>query len=210
MNNLMRILGLVLLMATSQTSPAIAQEQTLLPAYYSVTHVAVNDVLNVREGPGASFPVISTFQPNSRDIEVVGLSDDQKWALVAMPENHGWVSLRFLNRQAGQNSTDLPRPISCFGTEPFWNLQLDKAGAKFGQFGTEQQSLETKWHDKAAGMGPYTYGALLQGRDVEIHAVIERTICSDGMSDRLYGLSISAFYTGVLETELYTGCCVLQ
>ncbi len=203
------LLNFLLVFGTVFTTQACA-EDNLLPAFYSVTRVSADDVLNVREEPSASSPIIFSFEPNSRNIEVVSLSDGGKWGLVSIPEAHGWISMHYLDRQLGQSNTNLPRPMVCFGSEPSWFLKLGDQHSEFSQIYGNTMLLENKWEDTAVGMGSYIYGVLLQGEETQIHASIERSVCSDGMSDSLYGLTINAFHSDISGTQLYRGCCSLR
>ena len=59
---------LVALFVLICASAATAQD---FPALYRVTDVAANDVLNIRAQPQASAPVIGSFRPGQRGVEVM-------------------------------------------------------------------------------------------------------------------------------------------
>ena len=209
MKNLISLLALTIWAAAALVGQAIAQEQ-MFPALYSVTGVQLNDTLNVREGPGATFAVIRELAPSAVDVEVIALSDDTNWGLISLPEAHGWVSMHYLARQFNPVDDALPLQFSCYGTEPSWFLKLGPQNAEFNRFGGETEFVSRIWEDRAAGMGPYLYGMVLKSNTATIHASFSRSICSDGMSDTLYGLSTNVFHSTANGTTLYTGCCSIR
>jgi len=189
---------------------AALAERDLFPAFYDVTGVASDDVLNVRAGTGASQPIIETLAYNNRYVEIVALSADEKWGLIGYPGGSGWASMRYLERQSGQNGFDLPRPLSCGGNEPFWALQFSLRGNDFSEPGQPSHILPSVWEGIPDGMLPVTYGIrMAQGGD-KIDAVITRRQCSDGMSENQYGFEINALLTGSFGNRMLTGCCSLQ
>lgn len=171
-----------------------------LPALYDVTGVASDDVLNVRDAPQASANRIGTLAPDSAGIEVIATQGG--WARVNTAERSGWASLSFLVRQPGQWGDGLPAPQSCFGTEPFWSLDLTEGEATFDVPDAGTQTGPITLRIAATGRPDrYAFAAeMAEGRAV---FVMGRTECSDGMSDRLYGLSADVLIGDVM----YSGCC---
>jgi len=176
-----------------------------LPAFYAVRDVAPDDVLNVRAAPSVAAEVIGTLAPDARNIEVTALSADGRWGEINVDERSGWTSMRFLTRTAGMAT---PLRAQCFGTEPFWSLTIDgnatfdsASGADF-TFGVTAQVSSANRTDRRAVLGRGPIGGL--------SATIAAQSCSDGMSDRAYGLSIDAVLD--LQTggpRLISGCCSL-
>lgn len=203
-----KFLTLIAMILFSTT--AAHAEWELFPALYDVTGVASNDVLNVRAGTGASYPIIEALAYNDRHIEIVELSADGKWGMVGFPEGNGWASMRYLKRQAGQNGLDLPRPLNCGGTEPFWGIYFSQQGNEYSKIGEMSQILPTVWEGIPDGMLPVAYGIKMARGGDEINAVITRSQCFDGMSDKKYGFVINALLSGSLGNRMLTGCCSLQ
>ena len=92
---------LLTLLLTMAPSPPVRAEQVLpvstnLPARFSVTGVAADDVLNVRAAPDPAAPILAELPPDATGVEVIALSDDGAWALLPRPEGQGWASTRFL------------------------------------------------------------------------------------------------------------------
>src|SRR5690554_7899999 len=84
---------LAVVLAVAAGAAARAQD---LPARFSVAGVAANDVLNVRAGPSAGTDILDRLAPDQEGVEVIGLSDDGKWGMVAVPGSNGWVAMRYL------------------------------------------------------------------------------------------------------------------
>lgn len=184
--------------------PALAQR---LPGQYDVARVASTDVLNIRAEPSAKARVISEIAPYTTRIEVLKLSDDQKWGLVSAGEVSGWASMAYLQASAPGAKGDVPRPLSCRGTEPFWSLKLPlTGGAEWSTPDTPEVALKiVKQEVTGTGYaGSYTADA---GRRFEL--VVTREQCSDGMSDRIYGFSARLRTSGPDQQSL-TGCCTLD
>lgn len=205
----MRIFLTLVTMVLFATTSADA-DRLLFPAFYQVTNVASNDVLNVRAGTGASHPIIEHLAHNDRHIEIVQLSDDGKWGQIGYPNGSGWASMRYLKRQGGQTGSDLPRPLSCGGNEPFWGLKFDQNNNEFTEPGQMPHSLATIWQGIPDGMVPVSYGVKMAGGIDEISVVITRNQCSDGMSDKTYGFTINALLSGGVGNRMLVGCCSLQ
>lgn len=195
------------MMFTATTAQA---DMELFPAFYEVTGVASDDVLNVRAGTGASHPIIEALAYNDRHIEIVSLSSDGKWGLIGYPGGSGWASMRYLKRQNGQTGSDLPRPLSCGGNEPFWGILFGAHSNEFSEPGQMPHNLATVWQGIPDGMQPVAYGVKMADGGDEISAVITRRECSDGMSEKAYGFEINALLSGSLGTRMLAGCCTLK
>ncbi|HVG47132.1 MAG TPA: SH3 domain-containing protein [Rubellimicrobium sp.] len=180
---------------------ALASAQDL-PARFSVTGVGAGDVLNVRSEPSASAPVVATLPPGSTGVEVLSLSPDRRWGLMPLREGSGWVSLRYLAREAAPG-TPLPRPLLCRGTEPFWALSVTGSGAAFET--PEGGAVPLRPLGEVAGVMGGVAAFDAGGETLDLTVV--RRACSDGMSDRPYGFAAMVWNRG--ETFL-EGCCALS
>ncbi len=181
----------------------LAAQQADFPALYDVTGVAASDVLNVRSEPSADSQIIGAFQPDQTDIEVM-FQDDQNtgWGRVNVGEQSGWVSLRFLDRQLHRG---FPPIRSCFGTEPFWSLTVGRDSLTFAEMGGADTESRRIWRTISANrVGIYGFGA------GDFSATLLQESCSDGMSDRAYGLSVHMMTGRGKGTEMVSGCCTLS
>ncbi len=209
----MKPLALLLALLSVLSLPLQAQEDAVFPAYHRVVGVRADDVLNLRAGPGTSHSVVAVLAPDAAPVVVVSRSDDGRWGLVRIQGDGaytaGWASLRYLERLLGQDSSRLPPALSCSGTEPFWSLELGPRDARYSDLLNDGVRLERAWDRLALNMRPRQYGLALNGEGAQIRAVITRGLCSDGMSDRVYGFSASVIRDGALGQGIVTGCCAL-
>lgn len=200
----MRILVLIWLVSLTVAAPVFAQGD--YPALYDVTGVTAGDVLNIRSGPSATAPVIGMFQPNETGIEVIATDPGGSWGQVNTGEMAGWTSLRYLNRQDGNPDYAFAQNLQCFGTEPFWSLDLMQGqGATLAFLGEPDQSLPAG----LLNISENRRDRFVTGLGAKALVVVSRGACSDGMSDRQYGLSVDLV---ILEPgiRLLSGCCSLS
>ena len=198
------------------TSPALATDDAW-PALYDVEGVAADDVLNIRSAPDAGAPKIGTIQHDADNIEVIATNVAGTWGLVNTGEGSGWVSLAFLTRQSGQRAGLVPDVRQCFGTEPFWNIKIDPPRAAFSSQDAESRDgvisglyRSRNRRDRfvfAGAFFPDDFGVL----DMEL--ILRTEACSDGMSDRAYGISADLFMSGSTNPDahqLLSGCCSIS
>ncbi len=189
---------------------ALAQDQ--LPALYDVTGVVVGDVLNIRAADSASAAIIGSLPRNAVSVEVISLNASKTWALVNTNAGPGYVSMRYLARQTGEDWGAMTQPLQCSGTEPFWALDMDPAQ------GTATASdpdglprtarITAVW--PSAIYRP-TAAILFQGANIDGLATLKAAACSDGMSDLAYGIAVDMFLrdeTGAASAA-FSGCCSL-
>lgn len=198
----------VLLLATT---PAQAE---LLPRLHAVQGVASNDVLNVRASPSSSASIVGTLSPFARDVEVVETQGN--WHRVNVADTSGWAFGRFLSDQGAAPWHAFDAPLTCFGTEPFWDAKLSPVvQSKLNDFGTVvllspmtssgarpaslKDNRPTVTMSFAAGSGADT-----------LVATVHSGLCSDGMSDRLFGLSATLTHREGANARIIHGCCSIQ
>lgn len=205
---MIRILYVALACALS--APAAAQQ--VFPALYDVAGVALDDRLSLRAGPGVENRIVGVLRPDATGLEVVGTNEAGTWGLVARREDAGWASLRFLERQPGWDDPDplAGGPIRCGGTEPFWSAQLGEPGrVVFESPMTAPVAYEINAYAQPATNR--TIGSFEgTGEAGPILGVVRRAQCSDGMSDRVYGLQIDFFPRVVGGLQHLSGCCRLD
>ncbi|WP_425046864.1 SH3 domain-containing protein [Primorskyibacter sp. S87] len=180
------------------SGPATAQD---LPAMFSVTGVNPGDVLNIRQQPDAGSGILGELAPDATGVEIVQRSDDGKWGQVAFGESTGWVSTRYLEIEP--SSFQLAEKLQCLGAEPFWSLGI--AQGKAAQFDTpdgKTQFLPAGELQPAKGR---SHRFLLQLGD-DVIAILRQEICTDGMSDRVFGIDADLVMP---DGQLLTGCCRL-
>ncbi|MBM9593010.1 COG3650 family protein [Roseitranquillus sediminis] len=194
-------------LALLTAGPAGATQEYVLPTLFSVTGVAADDVLNVRAKPSASAETISSFAPDRQDIEVVAHDASGGWAQVNVDGRSGWVSLRYLAYQVGVwDEGRLPRTFHCVGTEPFWSLTLDDGDVVYA---TPEVPKRRYRLDAVLASGVFRdprRALVARGQDGRLTASVTTAACSDGMSDRVYGLDVSLIRENGAP-ELLRGCC---
>ncbi len=177
-----------------------------LPALYDVIDVAPDDRLNVRLLPTTDAPIIEILGHNATNVEVVALSKQGNWGYVTMGEIGGWVSLRFLQRQqASKNYLGLPPTLYCFGTEPFWTITFQADAITISRpEGTETYPIVTSSPSLVETSVSVTgFRFEWQNGDNRVRGHILPGLCSDGMSETVYGLHY-------VDTFLpNAGCCGL-
>ncbi|MDU8942403.1 peptide-binding protein [Ovoidimarina sediminis] len=196
------LLGLLLCCAT----PAAATIDAW-PALHDVVGVAPDDVLNIRSDPSAASAIIGTLAHDAEGIEVIRPSEDFDWGLVNTGEGTGWVSLRYVVPQPGQWFGQIPRVRGCFGTEPFWSLDFSREVPTYSEpdheevltLGHEMMSLNRR--DRAA--------FLMSGDAGPAQLIVTYVACTDGMSDREYGLTADFLRQTGEGPALVSGCCSL-
>ena len=204
---------LALLLACLCVLPLMAKADGF-PALHDVVDVASDDVLNIRSGPTASAEIIGTLAPDARNVEVTGTDESGTWGRVNTNERSGWASLRFLRPVENGHWTDPAATLRCFGTEPFWSLTLSPKTkrAEYVRPGTDPLPLEISQLLAAAPGYPPATWALFKG-DLLQWAKLRRASCSDGMSDRAYGIAIDLAVSEVRHDPLTLpqserrGCC---
>lgn len=191
------------LVATLLLLPPLSVQAQDLPALYDVAGVAAGDVLNIRAEGRADAALIGTLARNARGIEVV--EESRGWGLVNSGEGSGWVNMRYLAPQGGPPWYALQSPVSCIGTEPFWSLGLagETGAAVYStpEGGDRFITVSARWPGSAAPLSAAV--ALPEG-----FALITAGYCSDGMSDRAFGLRAELFLTGD-SPQRQLGCCTI-
>lgn len=178
-----------------------------LPAVYNVNNVAANDVLNIRRAPDAGAEIMGSYPPYSINIEVLEISPDGKWGMVGLGEGNGWVNLSYLEPSTTYSEYEVPMPLVCSGTEPFWTFGIYPGGSEYIEMGDERRDLEITAMRRAAN------GMLITAQEGEVidrTLIVQRGECSDGMSDRRFGWRATLFNDTPDMPSVETGCCTLD
>lgn len=201
---MLRALILSLALASPAVTPAHATPEYVLPTLFDVSGVSPDDHLNVREGPGTSFAIVGSFAHDLTDIEIV--EERSGWGRVNLHEFSGWVSMRYMAYQTDVwQHGSLPPELGCFGTEPFWSLAHDGSSLTLSRMGEEDRTAPI-----TAILGSGAFRDPMRAVTADgITLVSTPQICSDGMSDRLYGLRASVIL-GADSPSLLSGCCSIQ
>ncbi len=183
---------------------ALPLRAEVLPALHDVTGVAADDVLNIRAAPDAAAEVIGTLTPDETAVEVISVTEG--WALVNTGEGSGYASMRFLTRQDGPDWNALQTPLTCVGTEPFWSLKIDPDVGTANMVTPDDldgYSMEINQTWRAEPGAPAAALSVPEGL-----IVLRPAECSDGMSERRFGIAVDVFLTRPDKLRL-SGCCRL-
>ena len=176
-----------------------------LPQLHDVTGVAFDDVLNVRTEPTASAPAIGGLAPDARGVEVTALDARGTWGRINWAEGTGWVFMRYMAaRGVHIDNYNLPVGLRCFGTEPFWSLRHEDGLMVSESMGEDPERFTLEIAQDAMGRNDLRRMIRAEGGAA---AYVYQQECSDGMSDRLYGLAVG--WMPGPEAPLMTGCCAL-
>ena len=182
-----------------------------VPQLHDVTGVASNDVLNIRAEPTARAPIIGALAPNARGIEVTALNANRTWGRINTGEGSGWVSMRYMAaRGVHIDNYNLPVGMRCFGTEPYWSLRHENGTIIYAPFDspdTPAQQWELVIAQDTGIADDFRRMIRAQGSAGMLTAFVYPGQCSDGMSDRLYGLSLALMPGN--SAPLLSGCCSL-
>ena len=163
----------------------------------TVVGVAGNDTLNLRAAPDAKAAKVGALGAHATGITITD-TNANGWVKVAKGGQEGWVNAKFLSYENGA-----PVALTCSGTEPFWSIRISYGGADvdFSAMDAGKRRITLAPPESAAGR-PYPW--LFQGGDKGgSFIVIDRTTCSDGMSDRSYDYAVTASIAG----HFVSGCC---
>lgn len=101
----------------------------------------------------------------------------------------------------GSLNDTVEKGYNCIGTEPFWNVKVEKAGITYHRMGEEPVVFPYQ-AAKKQGAGS-VYETTVKGRRLVV--AITPGECSDGMSDNTYPYSVQADIDG----ETLRGCAFL-
>lgn len=187
------------------SGPALATQEYILPTLFDVSGVGAGDRLNIRAEPDARARIVGTLAPDATGIEVV--EEARGWGRVNVGEATGWVSMRYLSyRTDVWQPGAVPDGFRCLGTEPFWTVEVDRAGGqvRFSQpDGAESRALAAIL-DSGVFRDP---SRAVLAEDLTL--VATPALCSDGMSDRLFGLRATLILRDG-QPRMLSGCCLIQ
>lgn len=205
-----RVASLLSLILLIVSAPAHATTEYVLPSLFDVAGVAANDVLYIRETPSTRGRIVGQLAPGARNIEVVGYDASGKWARINVGEQTGWVAFRFLlYRVDVWRPESLPANLHCLGNEPFWSL---KASANTVVLSTPEDRIVMEI-DTVLDSGRFRdtrRSVTTTGGVQSLTAIIVPMACSDGMSERAYGLDVTVLLDTRGDRQMLTGCCSIS
>lgn len=202
----------LILIASLFAQPVFAQPELPLPLLYTVTGVAQNDTLNLRESPDASAPDMGDLRPEDT-VEILRLSADGKWGRVESYDAVGWVSMRFMaltpNTTADGTGLPygLPLQISCSGAEPFWDISITSGNEiTIGSDGTTDWEVNTYpilGISKTLFTSEYVYGF----SSPPYTGVLKKEACFNDFTGLNSGWTLALVFQQGRDNSVLSGCC---
>lgn len=186
------------LLAALAAGPAAAG-----PVYFE----APKRSLEARDAPGGA--VVGLLPGGPGFIEALELDPSGAWALVALAESGGWIPVAGLTSAEPPTlpGTPIPDGLRCLATEPFWSLRFDAEGVVHDSPDTGETPVTLSvaaWPEGAALPLPIR----VTGAGVDLAGLLSHAACSDGMSDRPYGWTLSIAPRGGAARGA-VACCLL-
>ena len=180
-----------------------------LPQLYDVTGVAAGDRLNIRAAPSAASDIIGALDRDARGIEVVARNPAGTWGQVNAGERAGWVSMRYLAARGVRiDHYNLPDGLGCYGTEPFWSLANTGGALRYQTPDGPARDLPISIAQDSRLADDLRRMIRFAGLDGPGVGFMYPATCTDGMSDRVFGLSISVMLGP--DSPMLNGCCSLS
>lgn len=183
-------------------------------ATYSVTGVAENDYLNVREQASANSPIITRIPYDGTGIERINdeTDDTGNWWKIRWQNKQGWVNKHYLTAATGHKPKENTQKgdkaaLSCGGVEPFWGLKITKTQMTYMPMDGEKITLPITYNQTSENDTSLAaiYAEKNKNRITAFLAKVPA--CSDGMSDIEYPYSISVL---INKKHVYSGCCHIK
>lgn len=204
---MIRILVVLMMVA------GVANARPSAPALYDVYDVIAPDTLNVRGGPGGSFPDIGDLSAHATRIEVVSLDESGKWGMIRWNEGLGWVSMRYMSERRLEtiNGQMIQGGMMCAGTEPFWALHFMHDGAVvLDEMGMGSSNYDLLWSGTSINLAYGPIGFVATSKAGQMTGNLTAEYCSDGMSELPFGYRVDLILNDHKGASMISGCCSLS
>ncbi len=167
------------------------------------------DAVSIHAENTAASEVIGTLPAGASGIEVMGHGSD--WGEVNAGEVTGWVALKDLESEGAAPWHQLQGNLHCLGTEPFWDARLSAGTSTMLMKGPEAPDMTLNIAQSVSPMDVVlpSLGIAFAGTGEPGFAVLRPESCSDGMSERTYGLSAVFFVGKPGAMTGLSGCCTI-
>lgn len=214
MTRLLMALWVMLLL----TSLAEAQEKY---AFYKVKNVETGDHLNLRSGPGLKNPIISSIPHDADEIRVLtwaAYEEDHSWLPISWKDKKGWVNANYLQGYQKQQTSPVAVKVdrktketrkikpqfNCSGTEPFWGIDIHRKHMVYQDANGLKFKAPIVFYGKATNSPSGNLVSSAVDKQHAIVLVMEKTSCSDGMSDINYHYKTTVL---IDQNNALSGCC---
>jgi uncharacterized membrane protein len=141
---------------------------------------------------------------NGYVLEVLRTQDG--WGLVGGGEVSGWVSMNFLTALP-HTENEIPLPLYCYGAEPFWSIAIRDSDVNYSTPEMLKRPMEVE--SSALASNGFTF-QLTEDAPYTHTLVARSSYCSDGMSDREFGVSALMHLQTDEGNYVHQGCCTFQ
>ena len=200
------------LLLTPSIAVADWHDQDRFPLLGSVVNVASDDTLNIRIEPDHTSEILGTIPHNAENIEIVAIDESDKWGLVNSGEASGWVRLSYITMPEQPKWHEFKTPMTCFGTEPFWDFRLNVGASQaiYTDYDSQDYPYVVDWMSDIAARPITSIGLGSGSASGGFSALIENQMCHDGMTDRENALRIRLYIHDNGESYGLDGCCGLS
>jgi uncharacterized membrane protein len=99
-------------------------------------------------------------------------------------------------------------PLACYGAEPFWNITVEQSNANYAT--PENLSRPMTVQRSSSATNGFTFLLSEEGAPLTHTLVARANTCSDGMSDRAFGISALLHMQTDEGNYVHQGCCTFQ
>lgn len=183
---------------------------SIFPTLFAGTGIADGEVIDIRVEPDENAPIIAHIPSDSRDIEVVARDGSGEWGRVNHAEASGWLSMARVREQNDVwPASGLPKRTTCYGTEPFWSLQTNGKSADFSTPDAGGVALPVTGVLTSGTVEDQRRVIIVENETLALTVSLSPRACSDGMSDRVFGLTAHVIRESGPMPDLLRGCCTI-
>lgn len=174
-------------------------------SWLKVVSVESNDALSMRSSPSRQSPILLSIPYDEKNI--IKLEEKGKWFRVSYRGLQGWAYSKYLApAKAGMLKNTFGGELVCFGGEPHWSLSTLDQTLTYGLFDESAKFLLNTNVREGLNRSNIWYAQVVSdqitGENMTI--VIEKTACSDDMSDVDFPYRINLIDD---SRQLLSGCC---
>jgi uncharacterized membrane protein len=198
------MLRLTLSMAIHAALASAAAAQTI-PDLFRVP----GDAVSIHAENTETSEVVGTLPAGASGVEVISHGGD--WGEVNAGEVTGWVALKDLENEGAAPWHQLQGSLRCLGTEPFWDATLSPDTSTMLLKGLDAPGMMLNIAQSVSPMDVVlpSLGIAFGAPGETGFAVLRPENCSDGMSERIYGLSAVFFVGKPGAMTGLSGCCTM-
>lgn len=196
-------------MPTTVVGDSQSKNELLFQGWLAVTRVADDDVLNMRAEPTAKAAVVYSIPYDATNL--LRLDIRKGWVKVHYSGHNGWIYDKYVKESAPVSALNVfGGELFCVGTEPHWNLETQKQIVRLSELDDDTSLLiSSNFRNSVNRTDTWLVSLSTPERERLLNqAIIQKQVCSDGMSEEDYPYTIQLLTT--YHTKLMSGCCKLK